>query len=254
MRVSVCSFAFATLLFWLTASDSQAGLIIFSDDFNGPLSAEFSGIANTESVQGYEGFGHVGNQFSGKFLRNNGGTYDHLILTLSNLASHNSVSLSFLFAAIDTWDGSEAFGPDILNVTVDGISILSETFDTQQSGVDQSYVPPPGVLLNPRVDRGFSYMNTTDDGYDMGLDPRFSAIPHSSSTLTVEWFASGAGHEGPFNESWAIDNVRVEIETVPEPMSFAVLTIGGLGLMLVNKVRRRYRPPQRLLLSGQQEA
>jgi hypothetical protein len=43
----------------------------------------------------------------------------------------------------------------------------------------------------------------------MELDPTFNNIPHMVSTLTIEWFASGAGWQGGTDESWAIDNVEV---------------------------------------------
>ena len=43
----------------------------YSTDFDSGAPAEFSsGYTNTESVQGYSGYGPGGNQFSGKFLRN----------------------------------------------------------------------------------------------------------------------------------------------------------------------------------------
>src|SRR3989475_639253 len=47
----------------------------------------------------------------------------------------------------------------------------------------------------------------------MGLDPRFTAIPHTSSTLTIDWFAGDAGWQGGNDESWALDNVAVVLDS-----------------------------------------
>ena len=42
----------------------------------------------------------------------------------------------------------------------------------------------------------------------MSLEPAFFDIPHSATTLTVEFFASG-GWQGGNDESWAIDQLRI---------------------------------------------
>jgi hypothetical protein len=56
-----------------------------------------------------------------------------------------------------------------------------------------------------------------DSAYNMGLEPAFNAIPHTSSSLTIEWYASGAGWQGSTDESWAIDNMEVILHhTEPE--------------------------------------
>jgi hypothetical protein len=67
-----------------------------------------------------------------------------------------------------------------------------------------------------------------DSAYNMGLEPSLQSIPHSGSTLFIEFFASGAGWQGNTDESWAIDNVVVCINAVPEPASVALLAFGGL--------------------------
>ena len=72
--------------------------------------------------------------------------------------------------------------------------------------------------------RGFN-ATWDDSAYDLGLDPVFQNIPHTGATLTVEWFASGAGWQGDNarfgetqDESWAIDNVRVDLNGVHAPL------------------------------------
>jgi hypothetical protein len=172
----------------------------------------FSGITTTEGVQGYAGLGTGANVFSGNFLRNTSGPPSpKTILTLTGLPAHTSVSLGFLLAIVDSWDGNGCHaGPDTFNVTVDGSLIFSQVFENTSCGT-QSYIPPQGVELARKVQLGFTMDNSfhRDSAYNMGLDPTFNNIPHTSSTLTVEWSAGGAGWQGGSDESWAIDNVQV---------------------------------------------
>ena len=85
----------------------------------------------------------------------------------------------------------------------------------------------------------------------MGLDPVFQNIPHTANTLTVEWFASGAGWQGDNltfggtqDESWAIDNVRVDLNgvTVPAPLPPTASLLGsgllGLGLLGFRRMKK----------------
>ena len=192
-------------------------VVVFRADFEGGLSPAFSGSGGLEEVQGFVGLGTGSNSFGGAFLRNssgNGGTAPlPTRLTLSGLPGHTSISLHFLLAALDSWDGGcpdvPGVGPDLFNVSVDGNVVFSQVFMNSGCG-NQSYGPPPGVLLARQVEMfGLEGPSYRDSGYDMGLDPTFDAIPHLSSTLTIEWFASGPGWQGGADESWAIENVEI---------------------------------------------
>ncbi len=193
------------------------GLTVFEANFDSGTPTEFSGSTTTEDVQGYAGLGTGSNVFGGDFLRNDTVPAATTTLTLTNLPPHDSISLSFLLAVIDSWDGASgtcfATG-DGFNVSVDGTTIFSEAFENSTCGV-QTYIPPVGVELARRANLGFNTAPTfySDSAYDMGLDPTFQNIPHTSSTLTVEWFTSGGGWQGGTDESWAIDNVQVAIDS-----------------------------------------
>src|SRR5262245_7169541 len=94
-------------------------------------------------------------------------------LTLSNLPAHTSVDLSFLPGIINSWDGDPPFldaGPDVFNVTVDGASVFSNTFDNVNYPLYQGYVPPPGVDVGPHHDLGFGYDPYIDGAFNMGAD------------------------------------------------------------------------------------
>lgn len=221
---------------------------VFSTDFNTVVPPQISGVTTTEGVQGFSGLGPAENQFSGSFLRNStggspvGSPSSLTTLTLSDLPVHTSVNLSFLLATLESWDGSgtNVFQGDFFNVVIgDGVTnhlIFSETFGRPEAG-PQSYVPPPGVLLSTGTDLGSFGIVATDSAYNMGVDATFQNVAHTSSTLVVSWFANGPGYQGGTDESWAIDNVRVTVNSVPEPETAFLLLNGLLILSLAIKAR-----------------
>jgi hypothetical protein len=189
----------------------------FSTDFNGGVPPQFSGVVTTESVQGYAEIATGANGFSGDLLRNSSNPPLPTTLTLTGLPAHASIDLRFLLAIIDSWDGdgSSCCGPDSFTVTVDGKPLFSEVFNNAAIGGVQGYMPPPGAELVRTMEMGFrdTNENDQDSGYDMGKDPTFANILHTSDTLMIEWYANGPGWQGGTDESWAIDNLEVILNT-----------------------------------------
>jgi len=183
-------------------------------NFNSEIPAEFTGFVSPEPVQGFTVDG-----FDGNFLRNpTADSPQATTLTLNNLPPHTFVDIGFLLAIIDSWDGIDGgASPDIFNVSVDGVPIFSESFATA-SGT-QTYVDPGGVTIAEIQQRGFGTEGpyNFDSSYNMGNDPTFQNIPHTSDTLTISWFASGSGWQGGGDESWAIDNLHVCTDAVSAP-------------------------------------
>lgn len=216
--------------------------LVFSEGFSsGTAPAQFSGAGSVVDAQGYKGSGG----FADNFLRNDSGLVPNTtsgsptVLTLTGLPAHDSINLDFLLAIIDSWDGNALdYGPDSFNVTVDGTSIFSETFtnfpsfDTQTASTANRVIAPTGLGFNS------SY---PDSGYDMGQLAAFQNIPHTASTLTVEFFASGPNWGGGLDESFAIDNVQVTVNTasVPEPGTTALLAIGLTAVLAGLSLVRR---------------
>ncbi len=201
---------------------------IFFDDFDGGqftfpgITSTLGGVTTTVGVQTYATVG-----FSGNFIRN-GGT-STTTLTLTGLPLHDSLDLNFLLAIIDTWDGGSAAGqtgggttfPDFYNVTVDGMTVFQQSIDQEIPG--DAYTAPPGVLLEQNVNNLFNSGSAElDSAYDMGLEPVFNAFPHSGSTLTISWFASGVGVQAISDESWGIEDVEVILNYSVLPIALTV--------------------------------
>jgi hypothetical protein len=246
------------LLFLLAAEGKPDTATMFFDDFDGianvhpGVAAEWSGVTTLQSVGTYQGVGWINSSLSGNFLRNSTGDYgtqgiagDKTTLTLGNLPSHSRVNLGFLAVLLNSWDAPDsAVGPDWFNVSVDGRTIFSGNPYPAPEYVWSFHQPPfPD-------DRELFYLNPnvygTESGewgsfvWNLGLNSAFQNIPHTSSTLTIDWFANGAGWQGGADESWAIDNVSVALNSaaVPEPASAVVWTCAGLMFLFAGMWRR----------------
>lgn len=224
----------------------SAPVTVFSADFNGSLPSEIApGTATLTGVQGYAGLGPAGNQFGGNFLRS--ATGNTVTLNLINLPAHDTISLAFLFAAIDSLDGTGTFpAGDFFKIVFDGLTLFSESFANALPSQIQSYVPPAGVELARHASLGFTPggdANTccySDSAYNFGADPRFANFAHSASSARIDFFIFGEGIQSLDDESWAMDNLNVSVTTlaIPEPEIYAMLA-AGLGLMGFVARRRR---------------
>ena len=226
-------------LFLCAVSATTAEVIVFNTDFESGIPSGKSGTGSLAGVQGYSGLGLGADVFAGNFLRTEAGNgvANGITLSLSGLPTHSSIDIDFLLAVIDSWDGvgDRHHGPDGFAVSVDGMTIFSTVFQNSGSGT-QTYVPPAGVQLARHANLGFAVPGPSnffrDSAYNMGLDPTFSSIAHTSSSLTVSWFRnSGLQINSPtfVDESYAIDNLRISLNgtsaAVPEPSSVASLTL-----------------------------
>ncbi|MEM8946540.1 MAG: hypothetical protein AAGD11_15310 [Planctomycetota bacterium] len=245
----------------LPISQSAANLVVFSDDFDtGPVtssgvSGSYSGEVNVNPVGGYAGVGSGANQFGGNFLQNMTGGVPTIgtaglqtTLTLTNLPAHTSIDLDFLLATIDSWDGIDGASGvtgDYFNVHVDGQSVFRDTFAQSSGFPTNAYQAPSGGKLLPGTSHVFGIV-TPDGAWDMSLDPLLSNIPHTGSTLVIDIFADGPGWQGARDfsqgvggpdEGWAIDNLSVTIDAVPEP-SAATCCLAILALACTCRTSR----------------
>jgi hypothetical protein len=216
-------------------SATTSNPVVFSTDFESGLPPEMTAPGSVlTGVQGYAGLGPAGNQFGGQFLRYTSVPLFDTKLVLRGLPSHTHVSLGFLLAVIDSWDGTEVF-----KVSVDGVTLFANWFQLAL-GDASSYVAPPGALLSSGTNLGFTggTYYTHDRAYDLSVEPAFVNIAHTSDSLTVVWnlgaVSGGAAEQwqGGGDESWAIDNVSVSVTPsgadVPPGASAPRLELAGL--------------------------
>ncbi len=225
-------------------ANNALSTVVFSTDFDGALASEISpGTATLTGVQGYAGLGPAGNQFGGNFLRSETG--NTISLSLNSLPIHDTISLKFLFAAIDSLDGTGVFpAGDFFKIVIDGNTLFSESFANATPNQIQSYSPPPSVELARRQDLGFTQGGFyLDSAYNLGADPIFSDFAHTGSSATIQFFIFGTGNQTLNDESWAMDNLEVGVFTkygnpsaVPLP---AAAWLFGSGIMGLFGLRRK---------------
>jgi hypothetical protein len=171
------------------------------------------GTATLTPSEGFAELGPEGNKFGTTFLRGPTGTI--IKLTLTDLPPHTSLSISMLFAAIDSLDGTGSFpAGDFFKITVDDVVVFRESFANAIESQIQSYNPPAAAVLARHVDLGFSGPGGfyTDSAYDFGQDPALQNLPHSASSATLVFTLEGEGVQDINDESWALDNLRVKVQ------------------------------------------
>lgn len=192
---------------------NESAVVFYTNFDSGPLASEIMpGTARLTGVQGYAGLGTDPHKFGGRFLRS--ATENRVTLQLSDLPAHDTLDLRFLFAAIDSLDGSGTYpaGENFI-VRVDDVVIFMESFANSGDDKVQSYVPPAGVELARRVELGFRNSDVcyVDSAYDLGKDPTFLGIAHTASSVTISFEYVGEGSQILEDESWAFDELEVSV-------------------------------------------
>ncbi|MEX2217255.1 MAG: hypothetical protein WD749_00720 [Phycisphaerales bacterium] len=126
-------------------------------------------------------------------------------------------TLLFDLYPIDTWDGHEPnFGPDAFQVYINGSLHFNHTI-ANQHGL-QSFRPPD---LGP-APMAFGSANDSiyrDIAISFTLDPAATELKFKFRSQLTQTLA---------DESWGIDNVRVNYTVVPSAGTCVLLALGGL--------------------------
>lgn len=144
------------------------------------LAAGFTGPASIVGIGIYPA------PYSGNFYQNTatGNPATETILTINNLPTHNHISINFLLAVIDSWDGNlgSPFGPDFFNVSVDNNLLFHETFisTTISNLTNQTHNGQPMFSDS-------NYFNNfyNDNSYDFGTVPSLNNIFHTRTSLKM---------------------------------------------------------------------
>jgi hypothetical protein len=214
-RLATAAFIFVVGLAATAATAwSRTTTTVFSTDFETGLPAEFTAPGGqVEPVQGWSGLGPSGYAFGGSFLRYTALELHDTRLSLTGLPSHTHLDLRHMLAVIDSWDGSE-----LLQILVDGSVVFSHWFSLATEDTT-SYVPAPGTLLSAGANLGFtnSIYHFRDRAYNLAVEPTLLGIPHTASSAEIVWRISAvsgpaaAQWQGGADESWAIENVAVDV-------------------------------------------
>lgn len=154
-------------------------------------------------------------------------------LTLTGLAAHSDVTVSLKLFIIQSWDGNGSAGPDVWQAGHSGslTNLQQTTFGIAQG--PQCY--PVDCPASNAARTGASEANDSlgygffgDNVYDLTY-----TFTHTASTLIIQFSALGLQEIG--DESWGIDNLRVDVTpinaAVPEPATWVLLASGLCGLV-----------------------
>jgi len=236
---------------------ASAAMVYYDFQGTGPVGSEWtttaaSGIHITSAPNpDYEG--------NRKFLGEYGN--DTLTLSLGGLSPHTVATVSFSLYLIRSWDGNETevvngdpLGPDVWTLSVAGGPLLSTTFSNGGT-VGQAYAPTPfaagctGYNLSGLPAGEFNPMTGASECYSLGYEFGSLSVPeeamdsvynlsftfaHSADNLALNF--SAIGLQGILDESWGLDNVRVD--AVPVPAAVWLFGSGLLGLIGVARKKK----------------
>jgi hypothetical protein len=137
-------------------------------------------------------------------------------LTLRELTPHKMLRLSLDLYVLKSWDGnSPQYGPDKLRLAVaDGDTLLDSSFSNNHKvNREGSYQDFPKARSTPQTDA----VSTNTLAYQFFGDAIYHfefTFPHDRDRLELIFASSLFEGKGTADESWGIDNVR--IETVDE--------------------------------------
>ncbi|MBI3868975.1 MAG: hypothetical protein HY299_10650 [Verrucomicrobia bacterium] len=189
----------------------QPRTLVYNQTFSTTPGSEWSSRITSVTPLGVRNFlGEFGNQT--------------VTLSLSNLAEHTVIEASFDLFILKSWDGNNAYyGPDIWDFRVANEPPLLRT--TFAHALPNNYIYPfgqaypggfPGGLFPPftgAVEVGtmgyvFNNLGPMNSVYHL----RF-CFAHTNADLRLQFSASGL--QGISDESWGLDNVRVESAIAP---------------------------------------
>jgi len=243
VRTFACGLAAA-----LTVSSSANAVLLYQNNFDGN-EAWHAGVAGgfalfpTEAATAgaWNAQGWAGNYGA---YRSTGNPSPFGGLYLTNLATHTTVTASFLLGFLESWDSYDGgcCSPDHLEIWIDGVQV-AELTSNNALGTVEDY--DGGTELYDGQQLNNFHHASFDTLVDMST-AGFLTFAHTSSTLNLEFRVTGVGWQGAGDEGLGLDNVVLTYDGVrqqgppgiPEPSTWALM-IGGFGLAGAMLRRRR---------------
>ena len=208
---------------------------VYTNDFEGAIGPEWSHTQTDTTPIGSRGF-------LGQF------TSEVVTLTLDNLPAHSDLIIDLDLFIIRSWDGNDlnqtGVDTDSFNLSIDGgPTLLNTTFSngTPESAWRQAYPDeypggshPAFTGADEKNALGYVFRGEDKDAvYNLSY-----MFPHQGDEVTFVFtpspdLACCGGEVGIEDESWGLDNVRVDI---PEPATVGLMVVG-----VVLALRRRLR-------------
>lgn len=229
---------------------------VFFDDFEGGGSQYYRGVESVltggvnASTQGYSTMG-FGDSFYALDYRDRSSRV--IELSLSNLPTHDFLSVSGLLAVINSWDGDrgdKAWSYDLFLISLDGQNLTESSFP-------HSVVPnrkPLGDWLAGSGSQLYSLPGDSATWVDRGINfhgnTLLTNVAHTGSSAVIRFEAFGYGFQGGADESFAIDSLRVDVSSAPitlqSNLNFVDVPVAGafslgmLGLFAFARRKDRY--------------
>jgi len=235
MRTFVGSLSVSLLGLLFSATAAHAVTVYFND-FETAVGPELTSTSGPLGIDrtptGNRGF--LGRLDQSPILGLNNET---VTLSLSGLAAHTSATVTLKLFILQSWDGNNAPGPDIWQAGHSGslVNLQNTTFGIAQS---PQCFPADCPASNPartgadEPPNSLGYTFFGDSVYDLSY-----TFAHTGPAFTLQFTASDL--QLIEDESWGVDNLRVEINqaAVPEPMSLLLVALGLAGVALTRRKR-----------------
>ena len=182
----------------------------YSNDFENPAGAEWSSNHRIQTPGGTRPqTWFLGGDINGHNL---GFADDTVTLSLTNLAPHSWLEITFDLYIINSWDGIGPAGPDYFTLAVqDGPVLLHSTFSNHPVGQPQSYPAEFGAGSYPYRSGALEVASLGIGlaAYGENCVYRITRRVQSSASSIQFQFIGGVNSPDGYDETWGLDNVIV---------------------------------------------